>query len=1170
MVFLEQAPPVSQARSLYEYDRQTDEELSFPEDVELSVYDTSDPDWVLVGFKDEYGFAPANYIQLGGSASSARQTVYTPPETEPEQEEEDAPPPMPARPQSIESPPALPSPVTSGPAANIASIMASKPQYQPAQVAAPEPASPALPTRRVQFTPEPSDEEPPAPTMPTRPQVSTSPPPPARDPSPLRRHVSTVMESPPIRTPSTRSPQIQSTTFDNLDGRAASNPTGSYHLYNISEMVSVMGKQKKMPVTLGINMATGMIMLSPEKKRDGPEQEWTADKLEHYSLEGKHVFLELKKPSKSLDLHAGAKDTAHEIVAALGELAGAVRLGGGLDQIIEASQGRTGPKRGHMLYEFMAQGDDEVTVAEGDEVIVVDDFTSDEWWKVRRLKNNKEGVVPSSYVEISADPPAPPPKDISTSGLNAGRSTVEQNRREEERATRESIGRDQDKRRSTAEVSSRMSFLRSEYEPTIGKGSNTLQQRTKRDSGTGSSRDKAKSSKYKTTSRLNSPTDLKEPDMSKVRTWTDRSGSFKVEAQFIGLRDGKIHLHKTNGVKIAVPVDRMATADINYVEKVTGRSLDDDKPLSEITKRNSRQKGRSQMGQAGASIEPRPEYDWFEFFLSCGVNPHQCERYAQAFSRDQMDESNQEDITKELLRTLGLREGDILKVMKTLDKKFDRKTKSVGFSEGSEASNGDGLFSGPGGSLKNNTSKGRPAPPVQTNNTVDADAFKVDGKKKGPTPPEKGDGFEDDAWNPKPARAEPKPVETPKSPPPAAEAIAPAPAQPKPAPPHADLIHLLDTPLQPVVQHQTGPALPASATPPAPPQGTQPAQPVQPQPTGATPGFFQQLPPQQTGLPQQLQQQTMNQQQPLMQQQTGYAPQMNAQQPQPLQAQPTALNGPLTLGGARQRPAPPVQPQFTQNALMPPPPARPGSAPQQVSQQNGFGPPNALMPQLTGAPGPTFNPAANPGQSLVDMQRSRIQQQMTAQPLQPMQTGYQGQIMPQQTGYLQNQLNISPFADSNRVQSPPQMQGFTAPPMQPQMTGYQPQLQPQPTGMMQPMQPQQTGFGQAPMQPQPTGMNVFGGGGYAPPPPVPQIPQQFQNVGQSAPFQPQSQFGQHQQAQNTGIGGGLQALAQPLVPQKTGPPPPVSFGLGAKKLTAQPTGRANLSKATASNPFGFE
>ena len=50
--------------------------------------------------------------------------------------------------------------------------------------------------------------------------------------------------------------------------------------------------------------------------------------------------------------------------------------------------------------------------------------------------------------------------------------------------------------------------------------------------------------------------DETEPNMSRTRTWTDRSGSFKVEAEFIGLKDGKIHLHKLNGVKIAVPVSK--------------------------------------------------------------------------------------------------------------------------------------------------------------------------------------------------------------------------------------------------------------------------------------------------------------------------------------------------------------------------------------------------------------------------------------------------------------------------------------------------------------------------------------------------------------------------------------------------------------------------------------
>ena len=51
-------------------------------------------------------------------------------------------------------------------------------------------------------------------------------------------------------------------------------------------------------------------------------------------------------------------------------------------------------------------------------------------------------------------------------------------------------------------------------------------------------------------------------DPAKVRTWTDRSGSFKVDAEFILIKDGKIHLHKVNGVKIAVPVTKMSVEDL--------------------------------------------------------------------------------------------------------------------------------------------------------------------------------------------------------------------------------------------------------------------------------------------------------------------------------------------------------------------------------------------------------------------------------------------------------------------------------------------------------------------------------------------------------------------------------------------------------------------------------
>ena len=206
-------------------------------------------------------------------------------------------------------------------------------------------------------------------------------------------------------------------------------------MYNINEMVAVMGKMKKMPTTLGINLRMGVILVMPEKKRDGPQQEWTAEKLTHYSIEGKHVFVDLVKPSKSFDFHAGAKDTADEIVAMLGEMAGVAKAEG-LREVIAAGSG--GMRSGVMTWEFMAQGEDEVTVAEGDEVVVLDDTLSEEWWKVRRVKNGKEGVVPSSYVEITGL--APPPAQASPqTPISAGLSTKERNRLEEERLAREAV-----------------------------------------------------------------------------------------------------------------------------------------------------------------------------------------------------------------------------------------------------------------------------------------------------------------------------------------------------------------------------------------------------------------------------------------------------------------------------------------------------------------------------------------------------------------------------------------------------------------------------------------------------------------------------------------------------------------------------------------------------------
>lgn len=266
---------------------------------------------------------------------------------------------------------------------------------------------------------------------------------------------------------------------------------GGFHLYNINEMISIMGKKKKMPTTLGVNLKTGMILIAPEHAQDGPSQEWTGDKMTHYSREGKHVFLELVKPSKSVDFHAGAKDTAEEIVAALGELSGAVRAEG-LREVIMAGQGRE-LKKGKMLYDFMAQGEDEVTVADGDEVLILDDSKSEDWWQVRRVKNGKEGVVPSSYVEIIGSVAQP----ANMTGVNAGLSSVAQNRLEEERLTKQAVkaAREEDAMRGH-EVGPGMRLPERSSSLSSRERNGNYSSQRKRENGHGSSRSSTKSSTY--------------------------------------------------------------------------------------------------------------------------------------------------------------------------------------------------------------------------------------------------------------------------------------------------------------------------------------------------------------------------------------------------------------------------------------------------------------------------------------------------------------------------------------------------------------------------------------------------------------------------------------------------------------------------------------------------
>jgi hypothetical protein len=68
----------------------------------------------------------------------------------------------------------------------------------------------------------------------------------------------------------------------------------------------------------------------------------------------------------------------------------------------------------------------------------------------------------------------------------------------------------------------------------------------------------------------------------------------------------------------------------------------------------------------------RINVDWFSFLLACKIDYNLCTIYSQSFETDQIDETILLNVNHEILRTLGLKEGDIIKVIQFMDKKYNR------------------------------------------------------------------------------------------------------------------------------------------------------------------------------------------------------------------------------------------------------------------------------------------------------------------------------------------------------------------------------------------------------------------------------------------------------------------------------------------------------------------
>lgn len=294
-------------------------------------------------------------------------------------------------------------------------------------------------------------------------------------------------------------------------------------------------------------------------------------------------------------------------------------------------------------------------------------------------------------------------------------------------------------------------------------------------------------------------------------------------------------------------MEKMSPEDITYIKKQrrqqSGSSAstsrppplvedEDDVPLGRMSRPQSTASGPSAETRARSSPAPggvasvvqqrprKPQFDWFEFFLSAGCDMDDCTRYAANFERDRIDESILPDLEPSTLRSLGLREGDVIRVRKAISNKFrdltpeqkaqikqdEELARKLQEAENSGRGVPPNLFTQPDGKLANNTRRGRPEPRERkgTASSIDpssigaaADLLKDKPSSPvllSPSPPAPVaiaepvkaapliSGFDDDAWVPRPNSTKPAtPTPAAQSPPPApgpAPVISAPPPQP--------------------------------------------------------------------------------------------------------------------------------------------------------------------------------------------------------------------------------------------------------------------------------------------------------------------------------------------------------------------------------------------------------
>lgn len=489
-------------------------------------------------------------------------------------------------------------------------------------------------------------------------------------------------------------------------------------------------KKKKKKSKGNLLVGNGMLCYGSETDKASPVRQFSINDIKHHAQDGKNVHIEVADTANTiLDFQTSSKSEAKAIAAKIDSsksVASATEataphhvpattppapsLDNHYDEDEESENEFDHPavpepdeepaapikpaceeRWAIVLYDFNAEGPEELTVKENEQVLVTDYVSSDEWWNIEH-QDGRKGIVPASYVQFQEDYEA----SLAAEDENRRKQEEESERqqREAEAAAARQRRMEEDRRRREEEAERQRRMQEEAARKREQEEKQRKEQEAKRQAAAAASASAAAAAQGSASPRrsqipappppvkaaagrqmpsdqavkaIHTPSnrslpdrpkqaqDPGKPDPAKVRTWTDRTGAFKVEAQLLACHNGKIRLHKINGVKIDVPLQKMCMEDLRYIEQETGQKLMDDKaddiPLAQLA---SQSKGK------GA-------FDWLEYFKRANMPLQSAQQYAATFRANGLSQADLDNLTHRKMKALGMSESHVQRLQRFIE-----------------------------------------------------------------------------------------------------------------------------------------------------------------------------------------------------------------------------------------------------------------------------------------------------------------------------------------------------------------------------------------------------------------------------------------------------------------------------------------------------------------------